>query len=102
MLENVHEGRLGALDLRGENRLLPDVHLDEEIRVRKELRGGVQAGQLLVGLGQQAKEGPVIAEGRVVGQRVRDEGPIARGLVDVAPGAPGGVSHRPLPDEGPP
>jgi hypothetical protein len=87
VLEYVDEGRLGALDLRGENRFLPDVHLDEEVRVREELRGGVEAGQPLVGLGQETEERFVVAQRGIVGQPARDEGAKARGLRDVASGA---------------
>jgi hypothetical protein len=85
MRQHVHERRLGALDLRRQDGLLTDVHPDEEIGVRKELGGSVEASQLLIGFRQESQQPRRIAEGRVVGERSRDENPVTCWLHHLAP-----------------
>jgi len=51
--EDIFQGTLSALDLRTVDRLSPDVHCDEEIRVRECLRQTVEAAHGLIGTGEQ-------------------------------------------------
>ena len=52
--EEILQRALGALDLTGEQRLLADVHIDEELWIRQRVNRSVQAAQRAVGLGEQA------------------------------------------------
>ena len=91
--QNLREGRLGALDLRREHRLLPDVHQDEEVRVGKRLGRSVQPPERAVRLGQEPPHLVVHPHRRIGRQTGGNERPVVRGLGDVGSGSARGLMH---------
>jgi hypothetical protein len=81
--ENVVQRGLGPFDLRTEERLLADVHRQEQIRVLKKQCDGVEASQLQGGLVQQLFQLRRAGNRRIGGERIRDERRVIRDLLDV-------------------
>ena len=81
--QQVLEGALRSLNLAREHGLLADVHVDEQVRVRKRLDRSVKTTQCPVGLRQPTLQFKPEVNGRRGGQGRRDERPVANRLSDV-------------------
>ena len=92
--EQILERALRPLDLRAEHSLAPDVHVDEEVRVRNGLDDAVQATDGLIGPGQERVQLTVEGDRRVGRERRRDERRVARALFHIAAGARTSGGHR--------
>jgi hypothetical protein len=90
--KEILERALGAFDLAREDRLLPDIHEDDQVRVRKRLDGAVQTSKSAIGERQQVLEPPFELDGGVGRKRRRYEGPVPGRLTLVRPGTCAAVS----------
>ena len=93
--EEIGEGRLSALDLRGQHRFTPDVRVEKEVRVRQECADAVETSDGQCGPFQEHLTGPCDLQRRQGRQRQGDERTDlltrrGRGLV----GTGGFASHR--------
>jgi hypothetical protein len=73
--EQVRQGRLGPLDLGGEDRFLADVAVEEEVGIREECREGVEPAERQQGLLLEHRQRAVELERRLGRQRLGQEGP---------------------------
>ena len=73
-LENVFKGALGALDLRTQHCLLPDIHGDEEVRVWENGRDSVQSAQGSIRFRREPAQFRIDFDGWIRRQWSGDEG----------------------------
>lgn len=71
--KEIVEGRLGAFDLRGENRLLADVHVQEQRSIRQPRRDAVETAQSPLRRGKPGHDGGCKRKRRVRRERRGNE-----------------------------
>ncbi len=82
--QEVLERTLRSLDLTGQDGLFPHIHKNEKVRVRQRQHRSVQPSKCAIRLRQESLKLSAQLDRRLRGKGGRDEGAIARGLIDVA------------------